>query len=86
MPAVTIEAPQDLVDRLIHLPQKERDIYTLAALTAGRAALSPEEAALDHQEMIAAVEEALAEVEADKDRPFEEYLQELRFRTSPGGS
>ena len=77
MVTVTIELPEDVAERLSAVPEGSwRNHYVTQALTIGMDALSPEEAVQERAETIAAIAEALQEVEEGKDRPFEEFVAE----------
>jgi TRAP-type C4-dicarboxylate transport system substrate-binding protein len=73
---ITIELPDEAAERLARLPEAERKRYATAALVAGMEVLTPEEEAADFADAVAALEEAFAEIDAEKDRPFAEYVAE----------
>lgn len=75
---LTLQLPEDLAQRLSPLPENDRHRFALAALRY----FDPEDTLAieeqDKSETIAAVREALAEVDAGLDIPFEEYLEKRR--------
>jgi hypothetical protein len=73
---LTIDVPEELAARFAALPEEARARYAAAALAAGVEVLTPEEEAGDFADAVAALEEAFAEIDAGKDRPFAEYVAE----------
>ena len=72
MTTITLKVPDALADRPAALPADPRDRYTVAALTTGMEALTPQEALREHEETVAALSEAFADIDAGRTYSFEE--------------
>ncbi|MBC7808460.1 MAG: hypothetical protein H7145_20185 [Akkermansiaceae bacterium] len=72
---MTIEVPETVYQKLSVLPENGRNQYIALSLERGMTLVPPEEFA-EYEETVSVLNEAFAEVDAGKTRPFADFARD----------